>query len=217
MTPAVVQRTLAAAIELLESGQEDAALVEIDKVLAAEGSNRLAQSLARQVREEPLVLLGRESFSYRVAAGESLSLIAQRALGDRFMFYALARYNNIRVPRALAGGQVIRVPGRAMPAAPAQAPDKAAPAPAPAPAAAPPPAASAPLPPDAARAEREKAAAVARHVRDARRAFARQDLEAAIAAWTRVLDIDPEHRTAAAERQRALDLNERAKKLPAGR
>lgn len=228
ITPAMVQRTLTAAIELLEAGQEEPALAEIDKVLAVEPGNRLAQSLARQVREEPAALLGRESFSYRVAPGESLSLIAQRALGDRFMFYALARYNGIRVPRQLAGGQVIRVPGRSMPPAaapPAErtppplpnpppatipTPPVAAPTPPPAPPPAPP-------PPDPARAERERAAAVARNVREARSAFARQDLEAAIAAWTRVLDIDPAHRTAAAERQRAIDLNERAKKLQPAR
>ena len=40
----------------------------------------------------------------------ALSRIAGHFMGDIYMFYALARYNDIRVPRLVAGGQVIRVP-----------------------------------------------------------------------------------------------------------
>jgi hypothetical protein len=67
----------------------------------------------RQIKEDPQALLGRESFAYRVQPGESLSRIAQRFLNDLHLFYILARYNNIKVPRNLAGGQMIRVLAKA--------------------------------------------------------------------------------------------------------
>ena len=52
-----------------------------------------------------------------------------------------------------------------------------------------------------------------RHSLTARTAFAKQDLDAAIRAWERVLVVDPANDTAKLERQRALALKEKAKKL----
>jgi hypothetical protein len=115
----------------------------------------------RQLTVDPYVLMGRESFSYTVRAGESLSRIAGHFLGDIYLFYGLARYNDIRVPRQVAGGQVIRVPGKAPPPEdrelpkPAPKPPKAGKATTPPPPpstvapelSAPPPAAPAPSPP----------------------------------------------------------------------
>lgn len=136
------QRLAVAAVELLEVGNEEQALAEIQRALQADPHNRLAQSLLKQVQTDPQVLLGRESFAYRVEPGESLSRIAGRFLKDVHLFYALARYNDIKVPRQVQGGQLIKVPGKQPPpAAPVAAP---APAPAPAPVAAP---APAPKPP----------------------------------------------------------------------
>jgi hypothetical protein len=75
-------------------------------------ANRLAQSLLKQIQTDPQTLLGREHFNYRVEPGESLSRIAGRFLKDVHLFYALARYNDIKVPRQLQGGQMIKVPGK---------------------------------------------------------------------------------------------------------
>jgi tetratricopeptide (TPR) repeat protein len=229
-SPQAIQRAVVTAIEQLENGQEEAALAELEMVLQADPNQRLAQSLLRQIKEDPVSMLGRESFPYRVQAGESLSSIAGRYLRDVYLFYALARYNGIKVPRQLAGGQTIRIPGKApgpgaappavpgtAPAAPAAAapaapvPPVPAPAPPPAPVAAPPAAVAPPAAPTESR-----SALVARYQREARAAFAKQDLEGAIRAWDKVLEIDPDNRNAQLERQRAKDLCKRLNDLTKG-
>lgn len=246
LSPPLIQRAVASAIEHLQAGDEASALFELERVLQSEPGHRLARSLMRQIKEDPQALLGRESFAYRVQPGESLSRISQRFLNDVFMFYALARYNDIKVPRQVAGGQMIRVPGKAPPpeglappavpslaptpkppavaaprvATPASAPvtdaaatPSAGTSPAPvqptevAPAAPP---ASAPVDPN--RARRERDSAIAKHTREARSAFAKQDLEGAIRSWDSVLALDPNNATAQLERQKAVDLKERLRR-----
>ncbi|WP_395700735.1 LysM peptidoglycan-binding domain-containing protein [Aquabacterium sp.] len=214
MTPQAVQKAVTTAIEMLEAGNEDQASAELQRVLQAEPNHRLAQSLMRQIKDDPVAVLGRESFSYRVQPGESLSRIAGRFLNDVHQFYILARYNDIKVPRQLAGGQLIRVPGKAPAVSappPVVQPKPPTPAPAPAPVAVPAPApepVAAPVPDAKARAE-----AINRHTRAARSAFAKQDLNGAIRAWDAVLEIDPDNRTAQLERQKAVDLKEKLKKV----
>lgn len=113
LTPQEAQRAVLASIEYLEAGQEELADAELQKVVQSEPGNRLAQSLLKQIHEDPFALFGEKSFAYRVPAGESLSRIAQRFLNDPLQFYGLARYNNIKVPRTLGEGQMLRIPGRA--------------------------------------------------------------------------------------------------------
>ena len=218
LSPPMIQRAVASAIEHLEAGEEEAAVAELGRVLQSDPGHRLARNLMRQIKEDPQALLGRESFAYRVQPGESLSRIAQRFLNDVYMFYALARYNDIKVPRLVAGGQMIRVPDKAPPAAaapvapPASGPAAAAAAPSPpsSPSAATPPApAPTAAPPDPSRAERERDAAIAKHAREARSAFAKQDLDGAIRSWDAVLALDPKNATATLERQKALTLKQR--------
>ncbi len=221
LTPQAVPKAVTGAIELLEMGHEDQAATELQRVLAVEPNHRLAQSLMRQIKDDPVAMFGKESFPYRVQAGESLSRIAQRFLGDVHLFYALARYNDIKVPRQLAGGQQIRVPGKAPPPSaltPPAAPVKGgASAPAvPTPTAAPNAAASAPAPDpavEAAQAAKARTDAINRNVRAARGAFAKQDLNGAIRAWDAVLELDPGNRTAQLERQKAIDLKEKLTKV----
>lgn len=215
-----VGKTVTNAIELLEAGNEDQASIELQRVLQTEPGHKLAQNLLRQIKDDPQAMLGRESFSYRVQPGESLSKIAGRFLNDVHQFYVLARYNDIKVPRQLAGGQMIRVPGKAPPPAPAPAP---APVPVPAPATTPvvtappkpapsPPAASEPSNDAALQAQRQREA-INRHTRAARAAFAKQDLNGAIRSWDSVLELDPSNRTAQLERQKAIDLKEKLTKV----
>ena len=215
LPPGTAQKYVTSALELLEAGKEDEAAAELQRALLVEPGHRLALNLQRQISVDPVTLLGRESFIYRVQPGETLSRIAQRFMGDVHMFYILARYNDIKVPRLLAGGQLVRIPGKA-PAPAAATP--AAPAPtAPAPAAAAPPPPPPPSVTSAAQAEREQAnraeterkQAVANATRAARQAFARQDLINAIAQWDRVLELEPGNAMAKLERQRAVDLKEK--------
>lgn len=231
VTPATIQtaqRLATSAIEMLESGNEEQASAEIQRALQNDPNNKLAQSLLKQIQSDPVATLGRESFPYRVQPGESLSKIAQRFLGDVHLFYILARYNDLRVPKQLQSGQMIKVPGKAPPAgstSPAASTSggrgNASPAPvAPAPTAeAAPPAPAAPAatvspPVDPAKAaERDRANKVAAATKAARSAYARQDLVAAIRHWDTVLELDPGNTNAKIERQRAVDLKAKLDRL----
>jgi tetratricopeptide (TPR) repeat protein len=247
-TPAMQQqahRMALAAAGLLESGQEEHARAELQRALATDPNNRLAQNLMRQMTVDPVTTLGRESFAYTVRPNETLSIIAGRFLGDIHAFHLLARYNGIAVPRQVAEGQTLRIPGKVPPPAAfnTAAPAMAVPMPG---AAATPPvaaeltegeralraaeaaerdgdlerayaeyrrAASLDQPAAEGKAEHTRRQLVHRHALSARTAFARQDLDGAIRAWDRVLNVDPANDTARLERQRALALKEKVKKL----
>jgi tetratricopeptide (TPR) repeat protein len=252
------QRIAMSAVGMLELGHEDDARAELQRALGTDPNNKLAQNLMRQITSDPVAMLGQQSFNYTVRPNESLSMIAGRFLGDIYLFYALARYNNIEVPRQVAGGHTLRIPGKAPPPAtaretrpsppPAPAPERetARVEPAPAPVVAAP--AAPPEPTPAERAMRAAEAAerggnlevalveyrkaaslneggadakaahvqsqlVQRYSLNARTAFARQDLDGAIRSWDAVLQVDPKNETARLERQRALALRDKAKKL----
>ena len=114
-TPQQAQKLAIAAADLLETGNEEQAKAELQRVLAGDPNNKLAQNLLRQITADPVATLGRESFPYTVRATDTLSRIAGRFLGDIYAFYILARYNDIKIPRQVSGGQVIRIPGKAPP------------------------------------------------------------------------------------------------------
>lgn len=226
LTEAEIRQLLESARNLLDQGQEDAAAADLDKILESEPNQKSASTLMRSIREDPVVLYGRESFHYRVGAGDTLAGIASRYLNDRDQFYGLARYNGIKVPRQLPAGITIRIPGKQRAPTPAAAPPPAptpaaappaapapppAPSPAPAPTAtpAPPPTPAAPPPPPPPDPEVQRKAQIERLSRQARALMARQDVCGAIGAWDAVLKIDPDNRTATLEREKALDLKKR--------
>jgi LysM repeat protein len=99
-------------IESLEAGREDAAAAEIQRLLAVEPGNRAAMNLQHQINDDPVAVLGQESYPYTIRPGDSMSSLARRFLGDGLSFYLLARYNDIKVPKQLAVGQTIKVPGK---------------------------------------------------------------------------------------------------------
>ncbi|HEY1392221.1 MAG TPA: LysM peptidoglycan-binding domain-containing protein [Methylibium sp.] len=109
------QQIVASAIGLLEAGNEEQAKTELRRALLVNPNNDLAPNLLAQIDADPLATLGRESFAYVVKPNDSLSGIAERFLHDKYKFYILARYNDIKVPRQLSSGQTIRVPGKAPP------------------------------------------------------------------------------------------------------
>jgi hypothetical protein len=132
------------AIAHLNRGDGPAARRLLMALLRRHPDDAIARQLLAQIDTDPMVLLGRENYSYTLREGETLSSVAQRALGNPMMFYALARYNNIAVPTSVVPGQTILVPGRRpapppprqeprpAPARPTPAPETAAPAPRPA-------------------------------------------------------------------------------------
>jgi len=132
------------AIALLNRGEVDDARRRLMSVLRRDPADGVARQLLSQIDGDPREMLGSESYAYTMREGETLSIIAQRALGNPMMFFILARYNNIPVPEAVAPGQVIQVPGRRpqprpqprpqRPQAQPARPEAARPAPTPAPA-----------------------------------------------------------------------------------
>ncbi|WP_457331325.1 LysM peptidoglycan-binding domain-containing protein, partial [Rhizobacter sp. P5_C2] len=117
-TPAMqaqAQKVAQGVVELLEAGNEEQARAELQRALSLDPANKLALNLQKQMTEDPQATLGRESFPYVVRAGDTLSRIAGRFLGDIYAFHILARYNNIKVPRQVGEGTTIRIPGKAPP------------------------------------------------------------------------------------------------------
>jgi hypothetical protein len=100
------------AIAHLNRGDAPAARRELNAVLRRQPADNVARDLLAQIDTDPRNLLGAENYSYTLREGETLSTIAQRALGNPLRFYALARYNNIAVPTSVVPGQTILVPGR---------------------------------------------------------------------------------------------------------
>ncbi len=162
VTPATIREAQVLAektiVPLLEQGNEEQARVELDRALQKDPNNKLVANLLRQLNDDPTMLLGRESFGYTIRPNDTLSTIAAAYLKDKYLFYALARYNGIAVPKQVVAGQQIKVPGKAGAAVPKAPPAKgdgtpppaapeappvatppAAPAPAPAPSPPPPP------------------------------------------------------------------------------
>lgn len=185
-----------AAIDLLERGKEDEAKAELQSALNADPNNALAQNLMRQITVDPIAALGKESFPYTVRRDDTLSIIAKRFMNDVFSFYILARYNDIKVPRLVSAGQVIRVPGKP-PAggvdapAPRPSPPPVAPAAAPTPPPSPPPAPTPPSPPPPATppAPAEPPPGV-KAMRSAEAAERAGDLDRALAEYNRAAGLD---------------------------
>ena len=96
----------------LNRGDAPAARRKLTQMLRRQPGDTVALQLLAQIDTDPRTLLGRESYSYTLRPGETLSTVAQRALGNPMLFYALARYNNVAVPSSVAPGQTIQVPGR---------------------------------------------------------------------------------------------------------
>jgi tetratricopeptide (TPR) repeat protein len=102
-------------IRLLEEGNADHARIDLRAYLFQNPSSKLGNSLLEQIDRGPDVLLGEAFFNYEVKANESLSAIAERFLGDRYKFWALARYNGIASPIKIVAGQKLRIPGMQKP------------------------------------------------------------------------------------------------------
>jgi len=117
---AQAQKLAIDAVTQLQNGDEASAQRTLEQALALDANNDLAKKLMEQIKADPQKELGTVFFRYTVQRDDSLSKIAQQYLGDRFRFHILAKYNEIPNPSRLAAGQVIKIPGKAPPAAAAR-------------------------------------------------------------------------------------------------
>jgi tetratricopeptide (TPR) repeat protein len=109
------------ALEPLQAGDEVTARALLEQAQKLDPAYDLPRRLLQQIASDPQREHGATSFPYRVERGDSLASIAQRFLNDRYLFYALARYNDIKVPKNLHVGQTIRIWGKAPKVAPPKA------------------------------------------------------------------------------------------------
>lgn len=98
------------AIDLLQQGRGDEAGALLDELAGGGPESALIAKLRRQLEAPIEDLLPGPYRRVEVRAGDTLSGIALRALGDPMMFYALARLNGIEVPAQLAVGTELRLP-----------------------------------------------------------------------------------------------------------
>ncbi|MCC5866241.1 MAG: LysM peptidoglycan-binding domain-containing protein [Wenzhouxiangella sp.] len=113
--PEAPPATLQNAVDLLDLGEVDEAEAVLVRILERTPGSRIARRLLGQIQSDPIELMGADYDVVEVQAGESLSVIAHRELGDSLQFFALARYNGITVPRRLAPGMVVRIPRQLRP------------------------------------------------------------------------------------------------------
>lgn len=97
-------------MELLHEGEAGRAETMLRSRLETEPGDARARDLLQQIESSPVEYLGEPSFQYEVQAGESLSVLAQRFLGNHRLFYILARYNDIDKPSLVQSGEMIRIP-----------------------------------------------------------------------------------------------------------
>jgi hypothetical protein len=116
-----------AAIELMGAGRPDEARSTLLAVLARSPKDPVALRLLEQIDTDPVMLLGAPVGEHVIVAGDTMSVLAQRYLGDPLMFYALARYNGLSAPNALSLGKLLKIPARRSPPAAAAPSAPAAP------------------------------------------------------------------------------------------
>ena len=119
--------TLQQVINDLDTGRLDQAETALLSIIDQRPNSRLALRFLEQLQSDPIELMGSEYDVVTVQPGDSLSSIAARELGDAMQFFALARYNQIRVPRRMSSGIDIRIP-RSLQSAEAAMPEPVEPA-----------------------------------------------------------------------------------------
>jgi len=102
-------------LDALQDGDEDAARPLLQQALVLDPGHKNAAILLSQMGVDPVDMLGKEKFAYKVQPGDTLSRIARRFLGEPLKFYVLARYNGIRSADRLEAGQIINIPGKKPP------------------------------------------------------------------------------------------------------
>jgi len=97
--------------EQLQHGHYDEGERELRRLLEEHPDDRSAQSMLRQLTDDPRKRLGPPVETHVVKPGESYSTLAQHYLGDAGQFVILARYNGSTDPSRLWAGQKLKMPG----------------------------------------------------------------------------------------------------------
>ena len=181
------------ALELLESGNARDADAVLHLIPKGASEYRSAAYVIEQIESPLSTLFPSDSFGVKVAKDGNLSSLARTYLGNSLAFFGLARYNGIPIPSKVGDGQTIRIPKTSEAL---QALNRLA-----APVAAPP---SSIVPAPAKLVDRHRSADEYFH--RGLEAFQRQDLDAAIACWDKVLTIDPDYKNAQLNRAQAIRL-----------
>lgn len=105
------RETIGEAIKLLNKGDAERARRVLARVLERQPGDQIAADLLRQIDTPAATLLGARHFTYVTKAGDTMSNLADRFLGNPTRFYALSRYNDIAAPEDLRPGQSLRIPG----------------------------------------------------------------------------------------------------------
>ncbi|QOC21153.1 LysM peptidoglycan-binding domain-containing protein [Wenzhouxiangella sp. AB-CW3] len=205
------------ALVLLQDGDPEMAEELLTELLSERGDHGLARLLLRQIREAPESLLGETHREILVEPGDTLSELAARHAGNGMLFYSLARLNSIERPRLLQPGQLLKVPADTesaedVPIEAALIDHESEVTPEIVPEAHDEPEAV----PEAAVSESlsEARANEVEHYHDrALRAWREQDVEAAVADWERVLELDPGFRPAEVYLERAREVLRRLEAL----
>lgn len=104
--------TIGDAIAWIEAGRYEQAAALL-RHMAGQGRGGPTQRfLLRQLEQAPEQLLPGPYREIELQPGESLSEVAHRELGNPLYFVALARLNQIEVPRSVTAGMSLRVPVR---------------------------------------------------------------------------------------------------------
>jgi tetratricopeptide (TPR) repeat protein len=98
------------ALRLLERGNVGQARAELAAFLEQRPSSSIGKELMAQIDTPVEEYFPAEYVRIDLESGETLSTISKQYLGSVYQFFALARYNNIEVPRNIRVGQEIRVP-----------------------------------------------------------------------------------------------------------
>jgi LysM repeat protein len=109
---ASAREQVAYAIELLDGGRSAEAKTALQAALSKSPKDPTAPQLLKQIDADPVILLGDKSEPYIVAAGDTMSALAERYLDDPLLFYALARYNGLAAPNTLSVGRMLKIPVR---------------------------------------------------------------------------------------------------------
>jgi tetratricopeptide (TPR) repeat protein len=107
-----VRKLFIRSVNLLEKGKVENAKEILEEILFDYPDHENSASLLRQINTDPNILLGSESFEYKMKPSDTLSLVAERFLKNKYLFYSLARYNGIKSSKNIKAGQVIRIPGK---------------------------------------------------------------------------------------------------------
>lgn len=111
-TPGLTPRErIKKSLNLLGNGEPGQARAELQEFLIDSPTSDIAKSLLDQIDRDARELLGSQSFAYTLKSGETLSVLAERYLNDRYKFWALAKFNNISNPAGVSVGQSILIPG----------------------------------------------------------------------------------------------------------